>query len=383
MFNNIKNIICFPSIYWSHNWERHQEIIYRFSLFFSQKNIKIVQPLGMITPSIHNIFYKIKTKLKERKKNDESYTNMINENMDFVNLNFIPIYHNELIDKINSYNMRCKIDVKDSLVWATYVNSFMFESFVNAPYKILDLATRRQVNEKLTNSVKSLEIEAVKEADVVFVDNINTFKDYKDYAKRIEYIPQGVNLKDFPKEAKLEEYHYLKQNSESKIIGYCGALHEYIDYDLFEKLIKTFSNHIFMIVGNTIDDRAKKLFNYSNVVEIGRVAHSELVKYYNFFDIGLIPYSIEPFTTGVFPTKFFEYLATDCVVLSCELPDLVQYEDKTFVSIYRNEEEAMQLLKNLINEKERINKKEMREFVKKHTWEIRFKAMIKSIGETL
>ena len=301
--------------------------------------------------------------------------------MEFIKSFYIPYHFNKITDLINQKIVLKSLRLdgsKKQIIWATYINGFTFNIFKRAHYKILDFATRRQVSQDLSTEVKRIEIEAVKIADIVFVDNYNTYLDYYPYNKNTFYVPQGVNIDDFDSNEIAPELRHLKTEYKT-IVGYCGNLHKYVDYNLLHKIIPLMSDHVFVFVGNIMDNRANALSEFDNVIFTGFKRHSELHKYYRLFDVGLIPYTVEPFTTGVYPTKFLEYVANHVPVVSSRLPDLEQY-DLAFLQIYTDESSFQTNITKLscIDAND-----EMDFFVLQNTWEQRFLFMTDKIEELI
>lgn len=364
----INQIICFPSIPWEHSWERQQELMLRLAEHFSDNEVFIHNPLGLINHTLIDIYKKVKDRYSKT-GSDILYINKRLDNMKFIDFLFMPIHFNTVCDYINFKLLNRATPLGGSdLVWATYVNGFTLQYFSKAKYKILDFATRRQVNEEISEDAKLVEKEAVKVADLIFVDNYNTFLDYKAYNSNIFYAPQGVNLEAFRSRELAEEYLYLKKE-DKKIIGYCGNLHKYIDYPLLEKVIRELPEYIFLFVGDILDDNANALKKFPNVIFSGFKLHDTLYKYYNLFDVGIIPYTLEPYTTGVYPTKFLEYVACQVPVISSRLPDLEQY-NLDFLKIYNDEHEFVKCIKHSLSTE--VNVEEMRDFSKDNTWDSRF-----------
>jgi hypothetical protein len=366
-----ENIVCFPSIEWSHNWERQQELISRLANHYNEIPIHIFEPLGLINHNLVSLTNKIRKRFVERSEIGSVYNNKKTQNMNFHVLNFVPFHYNSVVDSFNYNLLRNVIDTRESLVWATYLNGFTLKAFKNGKIRVLDLATRRQVSNEISEKAKEVEIEGVKISDLVFVDNYNTYLDYEKYAKKIIYLPQGVDEKVFAENKSAEEYIHLKKSGK-RIIGYCGTMHKFIDYDLMFDIIKDFPQHIFMFVGNILDQRAEQLLNLSNVIFTGQKDHSSLGEYYRLFDVGLIPYTIEPYTTGVFPTKFFEYIINEVPVVSSSLPDLLRFENLEFLSIYNSKDEFKKCIEKSLNTDFEIYKPEMHKFTLENTWTKRF-----------
>lgn len=71
-------------------------------------------------------------------------------------------------------------------------------------------------------------------------------------------------------------------------------------------------------------DQVDDLLKFPNVEHVGNLRPPELAELLASCTVGVIPYSINSYTTGVFPMKVFEYLAAGLAVISTPLPSLVQ-----------------------------------------------------------
>ncbi|SMG23446.1 Glycosyltransferase involved in cell wall bisynthesis [Marivirga sericea] len=378
-FKKYDKIIFFPSVYWSHNWERQHELIYRITASV-QRKVLIMQPLGLINYSLWNIVGKIFIKLKERSTFENSENPKLN-NMVFGQLNYIPFHFIKSIDLVNFFFLKMKLKIKRNtkvFYWFTYVNGFTIKLISKNSFSVIDLAARRQVMNLISKRAKETERIAVENANIVFVDNYNTYLDYKDLNNQIYYVPQGVGIEMFTKPEPIDYLIKFKKEGK-KIVGYCGALHASINYELLRTVIQALPDYIFLFVGNIVDKKSSILTHFDNVLFLGRKDKRELVNYYHIFDVGLIPYELTPFTSGVFPTKLFEYAACEVPIISSALPDILQYE-KPFLKIYKTSEEMINYIKDL-SQKKVIFRKDLISFAQDNTWEKRFNFIQSKIDE--
>lgn len=377
MIKTDKNIICFPTVPWNHNWERQHEFIH-FLASITSGRVIVHQPYGMINHNVKTVFQKFRTIRKALGEEANSQSNPILPNMEFVQTKFLPRHHNGTIDRLNSHliGKATPVNFESAIVYATYVNSFTFSLFKKAKFSILDLAARRQKLLELSSKFKQLEKEVVAKADVVFVDNIKTIEDYQDLNSNLNYLPQGVNPERF---TKVENGDLKKWREGYKtVVGYSGS-DIVMDYELLHALISKNSDVLFLFVGNMARPESQALQEYANVRFTGRINYTDLGQYYALFDIGLIPYILNDRTSGVFPTKLFEYLAADIPVLSTGLPDLVKFNEP-FISIM-DQNSCSQELRELMNLE--IDKRDLISFVAKNTWESRFKLVTEKIMRAL
>jgi len=323
--NKFNSYTFFPGQNWGHTLERQHELIYRFSREIKTK-IYISKPLGIIKYEIFTlkfIFKFFKFFFISSKDNNINY---LPKNAYLIN-NFKIIFNSKLFIKFLYKIIIKQMNItNNNFIWATYPNEIILELFKYSKFSIYDLAERRSQNNHLSQYIKDLEIEIIKISKVVFVDNYATYYDYIKYNKNIFYIPQGVNTSEF----------YPLYFTEKKYIGYIGNLHSAIDYDLFNSLIEYNSNEKFLIIGNILDPKANKIIKNKNVIYIKNIPKSELNYFLSQMKIGLIPYKINEITSGVFPTKFFEYISAGVPVLTTNLPELLNYKNFDFV-YYFNE----------------------------------------------
>ncbi|PEA54440.1 glycosyl transferase family 1 [Bacillus pseudomycoides] len=362
MFDKFDSYTFFPAQHWSHAWERQHELIYRLASVIGDK-VHVFPPLGLVEYRIFSITFVNKVVNKLRKEKSFNNSNRKLDNMEFIHSLYIHKF-DKLSTSINYHLLNSKFQLgQNNFFWATYINPVNYKFFKKSKFKVLDLAERRQVNDQLSDKMKELEKQAVAEADIVFVDNLVTLEDYKDLNSNIKYVPQGYDSQKI----------FLNTVKKGNKIGYIGHLHKHIDYDYLFKLIEENSDCEFLIVGGILDNKALKLNEYKNVVLTGQVPKDELQQYLEQMDYGLIPYKVNQFTEGVFPTKLFEYLGAGVPVISTPIPEVVNYRNDKYIFI----EKTPKVIEY------NVCLDGIEDFLKHHTWESRFNEYVESIKEVL
>jgi glycosyltransferase involved in cell wall biosynthesis len=114
------------------------------------------------------------------------------------------------------------------------------------------------------------------------------------------------------------------------VLGFVGNIvPEKVDLDLLESLAQARSDWTFLLVGPAtprLAERVSGLSRLANVRWVGPKPYSELPPYVAAFDVGLIPYQLNPYTRSCFPLKVFEYLAAGKPVVASGLPELADME---------------------------------------------------------
>jgi hypothetical protein len=362
MLEEFDSYTFFPAQYWSHAWERQHELIYRLSQVIN-KEVNIFLPLGLVNYNPVSVGTIKKVIEKAKKSKSINNNNRTLENMNFISSAYIHSLDN-LSAKINYHILKGKVSVeKNNFFWSTYINPTVYEFFKKSSFKVIDLAERRQANKSLSLKMKELEQKAVSEANIVFVDNLATLEDYRHLNENIFYVPQGYD----------SERISLNTNKNSKKIGYIGHLHSHINYEYLFNLIENNSDQEFLIVGGGLDSKAKELEKFKNVVLTGQVPKDDLPLYLKEMKFGLIPYNVDEFTSGVFPTKLFEYLGAGCAVISTPIPEVTQYKNDKYIFI----DETPKKIDHIVNFTGIEN------FLKENTWSARFDEYVNHINREL
>jgi glycosyltransferase involved in cell wall biosynthesis len=115
-----------------------------------------------------------------------------------------------------------------------------------------------------------------------------------------------------------------------------------------------------------------------NVHFLGQQPHRELVNFIREFDVCIIPYKLNAYTTTVVPTKLNEYLAVGKPVVSTNLPAVCSFNQEHDVLLTSDEqpetfmqaiEKALQLPKDLAMVERR------RAVAGRGDWQMRIEAM--------
>lgn len=155
----------------------------------------------------------------------------------------------------------------------------------------------------------------------------STIKDFYEekYSCEIQLAQNGVDF-DQISSAKRIELLDIK-NKFKYIIGFSGSLlnreSNKIDFDLLNQIADHRPDCLMLLIGPYDNNPSKKirlLHNKPNVFFLGLVDSSDIGGYIKNFDLALLPYLKNEFTSGIFPIKLYEYLACSIPVASVNLP---------------------------------------------------------------
>jgi len=116
-----------------------------------------------------------------------------------------------------------------------------------------------------------------------------------------------------------------RPKTEGKVIGYIGAIAEWFDVALVEKIAQRFADHQVLLIGADTVNAADKLKACTNVLFLGERPYRELTHYLYAFDVCLLPFVVNQLTLATNPVKVYEYLCAGLPVVCTDLPEISQF----------------------------------------------------------
>jgi teichuronic acid biosynthesis glycosyltransferase TuaH len=133
----------------------------------------------------------------------------------------------------------------------------------------------------------------------------------------------------------------LPDDFDGTVLGFIGGIKPKLDFDLIQAVAQKKREWLFIFVGpdgTNADPEFKNLLSERNVLWTGSVAPSDVPKYMNLIDIGIMPYKSTQYNQAVFPLKLFEFLAAGKSVLGMYLPSTKKYaEESVYTHLDSNE----------------------------------------------
>jgi polysaccharide pyruvyl transferase CsaB len=154
-------------------------------------------------------------------------------------------------------------------------------------------------------------------------------------------VPNGVEFERFADdEAPLPEDKELRsfRDSGKPIAGYYGALAEWFDYELLDKVARARPDWNFLLIGPMYDQslRGQPVLKCPNVLWLGPRDYHSLPGYLRLFDVATIPFKINDITKSTSPLKLYEYFAGGKATITTPMPECEAYPE---VAIVRTAEE--------------------------------------------
>lgn len=162
------------------------------------------------------------------------------------------------------------------------------------------------------------------------------------------------------------------------ILGFFGAIQEWIDLPLLEKIAEQRPDWSLVIIGKIQVD-VTNLRGHKNMHFLGHVPYRQLVNYCKAFDVGMIPFLVNELTISVNPIKLREYLAAGLPVVSTRLPEVEKYAPH--VEICDSPEEMIKRIEVILKTDSYEKKLARSKAMKQETWEIKVEKISNLVSE--
>jgi len=159
-----------------------------------------------------------------------------------------------------------------------------------------------------------------------------------------------------------------------RVIGYYGAIAEWMDVELLEKLARHFPDCLLLLVGADEGGVRQRLAALPNVQLTGEVGYTSLPFYLYGMDVCLLPFRVTPLTLATNPVKVYEYLAAGKPVVSIALPELMQFGD--LAACATTHDEFIAQVEKSLAETDAGRQSARKEFAAQNTWQARVRELV-------
>lgn len=154
-----------------------------------------------------------------------------------------------------------------------------------------------------------------------------------------------------------------------RVLGYYGAIANWMDLELLEKVARRFEDCLLLLVGADECSARRRLTALPNICFTGEVKYAELPYYLHGMNVCLLPFRVTPLTLATNPVKVYEYLAAGKPVVSMALPELEQFG--SLVAAASSHAEFVQRVEEALAAPADDRRKQRKEFAAQNTWRVR------------
>jgi glycosyltransferase involved in cell wall biosynthesis len=204
-------------------------------------------------------------------------------------------------------------------------------------------------------SLKDLEKELLKKADVVFTGGQSLYEAKKDQHSNIHPFPSSIDKNHFGSARDIRAASKkAKKENDAITLGFYGVIDERFDIELIRGIADARPNWQIVLLGPVVKIDPANLPQNKNIKYPGSKSYEELPTYLAEWDIALIPFLLNESTRFISPTKTPEYLSAGVPVVSTAIRDVVNpYGKHQLVKIADTAEEFVMAVEDQLGNVEK------------------------------
>jgi len=254
-----------------------------------------------------------------------------------------------------------------SPIWTPWLEQLPFKHVV---YDCIDDVAVHVSRPRLTSLMKKWEDELIQRASGAVVTSEMLGDDLRQRRADlpISTIRNGVDVDRFERLAAAAARPTDLPNGERPIVGFVGALYDWIDWKLIAEACLAMPDCDFVLVGPSdkrFDDCDARLAK--NAYFYGARLYSEVPAYMRAFDVCWTPFDQSRVSRAANPVKIYEYLAMGKPVVTTPVADTDKFDDLVRVGVDRAE--IIEHLRAALTEEPRVE--ERKAFARANSWDVR------------
>jgi glycosyltransferase involved in cell wall biosynthesis len=324
------DIVCISSVDWEPLWTRKQQIMSRLPQ--NHRILYVEPPISFLSPfKDPGVAFK--------KEMARTGIRPLNENIWLLSPPVVLPFASRWpgINRLNQRQIARSIRAamqqlgfKRCVLWTYLHTSCHLLGQLDEVMRVYDCVDEHSAYEGFNPSlVKAMERQLLKSCDLVFCTARGLYESKKPYCERIFLSPNAADIEHFrlADDAKTPIASEL-ENLPRPILGFVGAIKEWIDLDLILYAARSMeTGSVVMVgpVGANID--ISHLQQEDNIHFLGHRDRQLLPRYLKGFDVCLNPFRENELTATVSPLKFYEYLASGRPIASVPIPEIMEFQN--------------------------------------------------------
>ncbi len=209
----------------------------------------------------------------------------------------------------------------------------------------------------------------VTECDVLIVTGAELLEKYRDRQPAPVLIRNGADFDFFASAPQAD----LLPAVPHPIVGYFGAIADWIDLDLVLAIARHRPQYSFVLIGQVFDRDTSSLEALPNVFLLGNKRYQDIPAYLRHFDACLIPFLLNAVTKATDPVKLYEYFSLGKPVVATAMAELKQCGDLIYIG--RDVDDFTEKLDTAIAERDPDLVARRIAFARTNTWAARVESL--------
>ncbi len=229
-----------------------------------------------------------------------------------------------------------RISIKSPILWTYTPHSADFVGKLNETFRVYECVDEFSAAKGLVHgpTIAAMERELIQKVGLVIVTAPGLFESKRPFARRIETVPNGVDVEHFARASDpVTQVHDSVARLPKPVIGFLGGVQYWVDFDLIAHAARSHPEWSFVFVGSVEPlARVDKVRGLANVYFLGRKPYADLPGYTAGFDVCVNPYVLDGVAANVDPLKLYDYLASGKPVVSVDIPAASRFAEVIYLT---------------------------------------------------
>jgi len=306
-----------------------------------------------------------------------------------LSINFLP--EGNLYRSLLSFNEKLIVSRIKSVLKLCKVQHFVFINSFNFHYPNIGRLLKPQldvyhcvdplvIDHDKKHGIKS-ELKIINEVDLVFCTSKKLYEEKVLINPNTFFIPNAADLTHCSKALNPNlKIHPLIANIPYPVIGYFGNIERRTDFKLLNQVVELNPDKSFVFVGPVSDEYIDEHFKrLENVHFVGRLPYDDMPSVLKGFDVCMIPFKKDEFSSTIFPLKLFEYLGAGKPVVATDFNMDLKDFTKDVIPYCSTAKEFSDSIEDLLNQNQSYVDQRL-EIARMNTWDIRLKEFSEILG---
>ncbi len=214
----------------------------------------------------------------------------------------------------------------------------------------------------------------VRECDVLFVSSERLSTKFRNAGVSPVLVRNAVDYEFFQNARQT----VLLDSTRHPVIGYFGAIADWIDLDLIERVARERPAYSFVLIGEVFGRDVSRLERLPNVRLLGDRPYAKMPSYLREFDVCIIPFLLNEVTAATDPVKLYEYLSLGHPVVTTNMAELQRCAGLIYFAANAREF-VLRLDEALAEDGSELRPRRI-EFARNNTWQGRAAVMDETIS---
>ena len=219
----------------------------------------------------------------------------------------------------------------------------------------------------VTSYMLEPEDELIKNSDLVLTTSRLLFNEKSQLNSKCILVPNGTDFDHFNYSSRKLPDELIDMGK--PIIGYYGAISDWLDTELIYNLASARPNWEFVLIGRLESADVSRIREMRNVFLLGEKPYELLPEYLQHFDVCIIPFKKSLLTEATNPVKLFEYLSAGKSIVATDLNELRYYRE--YVRLASSVSEWLEAIEHALGDYSPTQVEKRLSFARQNTWDER------------